>query len=135
MRAQLHRLSLLVALGILVTACGGKAPESAADAKAPAAGAAPAAIDTDAEKVVNVYNWSDYIEPTVIEAFEKETGIKVNYEVMDSNELLETKLLAGVPATTWWFRRHRSWRARSRPASSRSSTSPAAQLKNLDPEI
>jgi putrescine transport system substrate-binding protein len=97
MRAQLHRLSLLVALGILVTACGGKAPEPAAsDSKAPAAGAAPAAkIDTDEEKVVNVYNWSDYIEPTVIKAFEDETGIKVNYEVMDSNELLETKLLAG----------------------------------------
>jgi len=94
MRAQLHRLSLLVALGILVTACGGKAPEPAADAKASATGA-PAAIDTDEEKVVNVYNWSDYIEPTVIEAFEKETGVKVNYEVMDSNELLETKLLAG----------------------------------------
>ncbi|MEO8307280.1 MAG: polyamine ABC transporter substrate-binding protein [Pseudomonadota bacterium] len=96
MRAQLHRLSLLAALGILVTACGGKAPPPAADANASATGAAPAAvIDTDAEKVVNVYNWSDYIEPTVIEAFEKETGVKVNYEVMDSNELLETKLLAG----------------------------------------
>ena len=61
----------------------------------PAADSATPALDTDEEKVVNVYNWSDYIEPTVIEAFEKETGIKVNYEVMDSNEVLETKLLAG----------------------------------------
>ena len=51
MRAQLHSLSLLVALGILVTACGGKAPEPAAtDSKAPAAGTTPVAIDTDAEK-------------------------------------------------------------------------------------
>jgi putrescine transport system substrate-binding protein len=95
MTAQLHRASLLVALGILVTACGGKAPEPAATAPAEGAATAAPAIDTDDEKVVNVYNWSDYIEPTVIEAFEKETGIKVNYEVMDSNELLETKLLAG----------------------------------------
>ena len=52
-------------------------------------------VDTDAEKVVNVYNWSDYIEPAVLEDFTKETGVKVNYEVMDSNELLETKLVAG----------------------------------------
>jgi putrescine transport system substrate-binding protein len=49
----------------------------------------------DAEKVLNVYNWSDYIDPTVVPAFEKEYGIKVNYDVFDSNEVLETKLLAG----------------------------------------
>jgi putrescine transport system substrate-binding protein len=54
-----------------------------------------AACGKKPENVVNVYNWSDYIEPTVIEAFEKETGIKVRYEVMDSNEVLETKLQAG----------------------------------------
>ena len=53
---------------------------------------------------VNVYNWSDYVEPTVIEAFTKETGIKVRYDTFDANETLETKLLAGNPATTWWCR-------------------------------
>lgn len=47
------------------------------------------------ERVVNVYNWSDYIEPTVIEAFTRETGIKVRYDTFDSNDTLETKLLAG----------------------------------------
>jgi len=47
------------------------------------------------EKVVNVYNWSDYIDPATLEAFTKETGIKVVYDTMDSNEVLETKLLAG----------------------------------------
>jgi len=47
------------------------------------------------EKVVNVYNWSDYIDESVLEDFEKETGIKVVYDVFDSNEVLETKLLAG----------------------------------------
>jgi putrescine transport system substrate-binding protein len=46
-------------------------------------------------QVVNVYNWSDYIEPTVIEEFTKETGIKVRYDTFDSNDTLETKLLAG----------------------------------------
>ena len=47
------------------------------------------------ERVVNVYNWSDYIEPSVLEAFTKETGIKVKYDTFDSNDTLETKLLAG----------------------------------------
>ena len=47
------------------------------------------------EKVVNVYNWSDYIDESIIDDFTKETGIKVVYDVFDSNEILETKLLAG----------------------------------------
>ncbi len=47
------------------------------------------------DKVVNVYNWSDYIDESVLEEFTKETGIKVRYDVFDSNEVLETKLLAG----------------------------------------
>ncbi len=46
-------------------------------------------------KEVRVYNWSDYIDEEVLKDFEKETGIKVIYDVFDSNELLETKLLAG----------------------------------------
>jgi putrescine transport system substrate-binding protein len=44
---------------------------------------------------VNIYNWSDYVEPTAIEAFTKDTGIKVRYDTFDSNDTLETKLLAG----------------------------------------
>jgi putrescine transport system substrate-binding protein len=47
------------------------------------------------EKVVNVYNWSDYIDESILADFTKETGIKVVYDVFDNNELLETKLLAG----------------------------------------
>ena len=47
------------------------------------------------EKVVNVYNWSDYIDSSIIDDFTKETGIKVVYDVFDSNDILETKLLAG----------------------------------------
>ncbi|HEX8168015.1 MAG TPA: polyamine ABC transporter substrate-binding protein [Beijerinckiaceae bacterium] len=47
------------------------------------------------ERVVNVYNWSDYIDPKVLEGFTKETGIKVTYDTYDNNEIVETKLLAG----------------------------------------
>jgi putrescine transport system substrate-binding protein len=47
------------------------------------------------ERVVNVYNWSDYIDPKVLEDFTKETGIKVTYDTYDNNEIVETKLLAG----------------------------------------
>jgi putrescine transport system substrate-binding protein len=50
---------------------------------------------TAQEKVVNVYNWSDYVGEGVLEDFTKETGIEVVYDVYDSNEMLETKLLAG----------------------------------------
>jgi len=48
-----------------------------------------------ADEVVNVYNWSDYITPEVNEEFTAATGIKVVYDVYDSNEVLEAKLLAG----------------------------------------
>jgi len=47
------------------------------------------------ENVVNVYNWSDYIAEDTVAKFEAETGIHVNYDVFDSNELVEAKLLAG----------------------------------------
>lgn len=47
------------------------------------------------DKELNIYNWSDYISPGAVENFEKETGIKVNYDVYDSNEVLEAKLMAG----------------------------------------
>ncbi len=47
------------------------------------------------ERVVNVYNWTDYIDPAAIERFQAETGIHVRYDVYDSLETLEGKLLAG----------------------------------------
>jgi putrescine transport system substrate-binding protein len=47
------------------------------------------------EREVRVYNWSDYIDESILSDFTKETGIKVVYDVFDSNEVLETKLLAG----------------------------------------
>ncbi len=54
-------------------------------------GIVPAAADG----VVNVYNWSDYIAEDTIAKFEAETGIRVVYDVYDSNDTLEARLLAG----------------------------------------
>ena len=68
--------TLLLGLSVAGTA-------RAADAAAPEA------------KVLNIYNWSDYIAEDTIKNFEKETGIKVNYDNYDSNEILHTKLVAG----------------------------------------
>ena len=65
------------------------------------AGAAAAALlaattaFAEEEAVVNVYNWSDYIDEEILTEFEDETGIKVVYDVFDSNNILETKLLTG----------------------------------------
>jgi putrescine transport system substrate-binding protein len=73
---------------ILVTGCGKKDGQDAAQ---PGSEGAAGAED----KVLNVYNWSDYIDPAVVEQFTKETGIAVRYDVFDSNEVLETKLLTG----------------------------------------
>lgn len=62
----------------------------------------------DEEKVLNIYNWSDYLAPDTIPNFEKETGIKVRYDVFDSNEILHAKLIAKktgydivVPSSNW----------------------------------
>ena len=60
------------------------------------------------EKVLNIYNWSNYIAPDTIANFEKETGIKVRYDNFDSNEIVHAKLVAGktgydivVPSSYW----------------------------------
>jgi putrescine transport system substrate-binding protein len=69
----------------LLAACGGdKDATSKTDATPP-----------PVSKNVNVYNWSDYIAEDTLPNFTAATGIKVTYDVFDSNEVLETKLLAG----------------------------------------
>ena len=92
---KLKTLTVMLAAATLA-ACGGK-DEKAADG-------APS-------KTLNVYNWSDYIAEDTIANFEKETGIKVNYDMFDSNEVLEAKLMAGntgfdivVPSLTFLSR-------------------------------
>ncbi len=57
---------------------------------------APAAAAASAEeKVLNIYNWPDYIAKDMIANFEKESGIKVNYQTFENNEALQAKLVAG----------------------------------------
>lgn len=72
-----------------------RALSAAAARSAGALATAPTAAAADAEKVVNVYNWSDYIAEDTISKFEAATGIEVNYDVFDGSEVLEAKLLAG----------------------------------------
>jgi putrescine transport system substrate-binding protein len=78
------RLGTALVAGLTLAACGSKQE-------------APAVADSAApeEKAVNVLNWSDYLGETTLADFEKKSGIKVTYDVFDSNEMLETKLLAG----------------------------------------
>ena len=129
---------------LLLAACGGKPPAAppAGDAAGAAAGAGqtPAAaagmVDNGEEKLLNVYNWSDYVDPTVLEDFTRETGIKVNYDVFDSNEVLETKLLTGntgydvvVPSASYMQRQIQA------KVYQKLDKSLLPNLKNLDPEI
>ena len=80
------RLLWLVLASLSVAACGKKE-----EPQAPVA-AAPVIAE---EKVLNVYNWPDYIAADMIANFEKETGIKVNYQTFENNEGLQAKLVAG----------------------------------------
>jgi len=77
----LRRLVAVVALPVIAGCNGGDAPS-----------AASASVE---EKVVNVYNWVDYVGPTTIADFEARTGIHVVYDTYDANEILETKMLTG----------------------------------------
>ncbi len=52
-------------------------------------------LDGNGQNVLNIYNWSDYIAPDTIDKFEAEYGIKVNYDMYDSSEVVDVKLLAG----------------------------------------
>jgi len=68
----------------------------------------PPAAAQEEEKVLNVYNWSDYIAEDTLKTFEKETGIKVRYDNFDNNEIVHAKLVAGktgydvvVPSSYW----------------------------------
>ena len=86
---------------VLLAACGKKeepAPAAAPAepvAAAPAEAAKPAGPVLDDEKVLNIYNWPDYITETMVADFEKEFGIKVNYDTFENNEALHAKLVAG----------------------------------------
>jgi putrescine transport system substrate-binding protein len=81
---------------VALAACGKKeeAPVAAAPAAAPVASAPAEPVNTE-EKVLNIYNWPDYIPEGMVAEFEKESGIKVNYDTFETNEALQAKLVAG----------------------------------------
>lgn len=123
------------ALVVLLGACGSK-PPAAPPGPIPAQTAPVAGVPTDPEKVLNVYNWSDYIDESVVPGFEKEYGIKVNYDVFDSNEVLETKLLSGqtgydvvVPSAAFLERQIKAG------VFQKLDKSKLSNLKNLDPDL
>lgn len=87
-------LGPLSAAGLLLAGCSRDQP-AAKIQNATGAASAGAPQRGDAKRVLNVYNWSNFIEPSVIVDFEKESGIKVHYDVYSSNEMIKIKLLAG----------------------------------------
>ncbi|MES2945144.1 MAG: extracellular solute-binding protein [Pseudomonadota bacterium] len=96
MKRHLYTFALS-ALVLALTACG-KKEEAPVAAPAPVASApapAPAPPANTEEKVLNIYNWPDYVPEGMIAAFEKESGIKVNYDTFETNEALHAKLVAG----------------------------------------
>ena len=128
------RTAAFAAIALMMTACGKEsAPSAPVQTNDPAL--APVASSAD-EKILNVYNWSDYVDPQVIEDFQKETGIKVRYDVFDSNEVLETKLLTGnsgydvvVPSAYFLERQIKAGVFR------KLDKSKLPNLANLDPEL
>jgi len=88
------------------------------------------------EKVLNIYNWSDYIAEDTVKNFEKETGIKVRYDLFDNNEILNSKLVAGksgydvVVPTAPWARLQIDGKLLRKLDKSK-----LPNLKNLDPQI
>jgi len=122
--AAATRNGLTLAAAALVAACGsgdGKPAQDAAGTQA---------------KVLNVYNWADYIGKSTIADFEAQSGIKVIYDTYDSNEVLETKLLTGntgydvvVPSGNFLERQIKTG------AFLKLDKSKLPNLANMDPEI
>jgi putrescine transport system substrate-binding protein len=124
----------ILALGVfLLSACGGGKP--AADQGVSAGGgAAPGATGTG--HALNLFIWSDYLAPTTLSDFEQQTGITVHAAYYDSNETLETKLLAGssgydvvVPTASYFERQIKAGVYLTLDKSK------LPNLKNMDPQL
>jgi putrescine transport system substrate-binding protein len=91
------RRTAILALGcaLLMSACGGGKSGTEGAAAVAASSAAGASGAPDSGKVLNLYIWSDYLAPNALPDFERQTGIKVHVSYFDTNETLETRLLAG----------------------------------------
>lgn len=125
---SVRRMAILV-LGCVFTlsACGNHKSASKA---------APGSADTDSAKVLNLYIWSDYLAPNTLSDFEKQTGIKVHVAYFDTNETLETKLLAGssgydvvVPTASYFERQIKAG------VYLPIDKSKLPNLKNMDPQL
>jgi putrescine transport system substrate-binding protein len=117
---------LALGCGLLLSACGG-------DKSGPVAhsGSAP-----DAGKVLNLYIWSDYLAPTTLPRFEKQTGIKASAVYYSTNEALDAKMLAGssgydvvVPTASYFERQIKAG------AYLPLDKSKLPNLKNMDPQL
>jgi len=113
---------------LLLCACGGSKSGSAS---APAAGGG-----AEAGRVLNLYIWSDYLAPNTLSDFEKQSGIKVHVAYFDTNETLETKLLAGssgydivVPTASYFERQIKAG------VYLPLDKSKLPNLKNMDPQL
>jgi putrescine transport system substrate-binding protein len=118
---------LIAGIALVLAGCGKKEEQAAA----PAPAAPP-----EEEKVLHVYNWSDYIADDTVANFEKQTGIKVTYDVFDSNDVVETKLLAGhsgydmvVPSASFLERQIKAG------VFMKIDKSQLPNIKNMDPDI
>ena len=115
-------LALGIASALFLSACGG--------------GKSAAGADDRSSKVLNLYIWSDYLAPNTLSDFEKQTGIKIHVAYYDTNETLETKLLAGssgydivVPTASYFERLIKAG------AFTALDKTRLPNLKNMDPEL
>ncbi|MDY6948851.1 MAG: polyamine ABC transporter substrate-binding protein [Pseudomonadota bacterium] len=127
MSSSVRTALAVMSIAVAVAACGKK--EEAQQSQAPGAAAAE-------EKILHVYNWSDYIAEDTIKNFEEQTGIKVTYDVFDSNDMLETRLLAGnsgfdvvVPSASFLERQIKAG------VFQKLDKSQIPNLSNMDPDI
>jgi putrescine transport system substrate-binding protein len=127
MNSPVRTVLTATAIVLAVAACGKK--EGAQQAQQPGAAA-------QEEKVLHVYNWSDYIAEDTVPNFQNQTGIKVTYDVFDSNDVLETRLLAGnsgfdvvVPSASFLERQIKAG------VFQKLDKSQLPNLKNMDPDI
>jgi putrescine transport system substrate-binding protein len=119
-------LWILATLPLWIAACGNEQTPASSTSSGVA----------EEEKVLNIYNWPDYIPEGMLAAFEKETGIKVNYDTFETNEALNAKLVAGktgydivVPGAV--FAKGQIEAGLLRPLNKQA----IPNLKNLDPAI
>jgi putrescine transport system substrate-binding protein len=115
-----------MACALLLCACGGSKTGSASTASP----------GSDSGKLLNLYIWSDYLAPNTLSDFEKQTGIKVHVAYFDTNETLETKLLAGssgydivVPTASYFERQIKAGVYLTLDKSK------LPNLKNMDPQL